>query len=92
MRNFKKPFNETKLGKILTNPLIKGALGVLPLGWGSAIGNILDKNGTDSGKVDPQSFAPAMMKIAIYIVLVYLALSGKLTWEDAEQAKSFISE
>ena len=92
MRTFKKPFNETKFGKIITSPLIKGALGVLPLGIGSTISNILDQNGTDPGTIDPQSFAQQMMKLAIYGVLAYLALSGKLTWEDAETAKGFISQ
>ena len=88
----KKRFNETKFGKIITSPLIKSAIGMVPFGIGSTLSNILDKNGTEPGTVDPQSFAPQMMKIAIYIVLVYLALSGKLTWEDAEQAKEFIGQ
>ena len=92
MRTFKKPFSETKFGKIVTGPLVKGALGMVPFGIGSALSNVLDQNGTDPGTVDPQSFAPQMMKIVIYVVLIYLALSGKLTWEDAEQAKSFINQ
>ena len=88
----KKRWSETRFGKIITSPLIKSAIGMVPFGIGSTLSNILDKNGTEPGTVDPQSFAPQMMKIAIYIVLVYLALSGKLTWEDAAQAKEFIGQ
>jgi len=49
------PFHETTLGKILTSPLIKGALSLLPFGVGSIASNILDKNATGSGTIDPKT-------------------------------------
>jgi len=86
----KKPFNETKIGKILTTPLIKGAVSLLPFSLGSIASNILDENATGSGTLDPKTMPVKLMKLVIYAVLVYLFMSGKISKEDAEQAKEFI--
>ena len=92
MRTFKKPFNETKAGRILTNPLVKGALNMIPFGIGSTIGSILDKNGTDEGQVDPQNLVQNLMKVAVYAVLIYLVFSGRIDMDQAETAKEFINQ
>ena len=89
---FKKPFHEKKIGKLLTSPLVKGGLNLIPLGIGSFLNNILDKNGTVPGEIDPKTMPVKIMKLIIYGILAWLALKGHLTWEDAEQAKGFINQ
>ena len=86
----KKPFHEKKIGKVLTNPIVRKGLGLIPFGIGSTITSIIDKNGTEPGQVDPKKLPVEIMKMIIYAVLIYLALKGSLTWADAEQAKQFI--
>jgi len=93
----KKKFKETKIGKLLTSRVAKGLLKSLPLGVGQIAGNILDeKKGDGKGEVVSEAGSidwkdPATIVSAVAtLVLMYLALTGKLTWEEAEQAKSFI--
>lgn len=87
----KKPFNETRFGKILSSPIIKGAVSLLPFGVGSIASNILDENATGSGTIDPKTMPVKIMKLVIYAVLVYLFLSNKISVEDAEKAKDFLN-
>ena len=89
---FKKPFHESKIGKILTNPLIKSGLSLIPFGLGSLASNVLDRNGSPVGKVDAKTMPIKIMKVVIYAVLLYLVFSGKIDFEQAGQAKEFIGQ
>jgi len=80
-----KKFKETLAFKILQK-----VAPAIPFGIGSIAENILNDNSTPAGEIDNNELGPQLIKIGIYIVLVYLVLSGKLTWIDAEQAKDFI--
>jgi len=92
----KKKFKETKVGKILTGKFFKTAVSVIP-GVGPIAANILDEaKGDGKGEIvseagsinwkDPKSIIGGI----VTIVLLYLAMTGKISWEDAEQAKGFI--
>jgi len=86
-----KPFKTTRVGKILTSPIVKGLLTKIPLGLGSMASDFLNRNETMEGEMTKEKLVHNLVKITIYAVLVYLVFSGKLTWEDAEGAKSFIT-
>ena len=87
----KKKFKDTKVGKILTGGFVKGIIKSIP--WvGEVASNVLDDNGTESGKVDKKELPSTLIIIGIIAVLLYLALSGKIGWDEAEQAKDFITE
>lgn len=87
----KKKFKETKFGKLLTSPVAKMLIKTLPLGIGSMAGNILDETeNSQPGEVNKEDLIPQLIKLAFYIVLVYLAIKGGISWDDAEAAKGFI--
>lgn len=88
----KKPFKSTKVGKVLTNPMVKTALGFIPFGVGSTIEKVLDSNQTPEGQINREDLAKSLVKLGIYAVIIYLVLSGKVTWEDAERVKEFINQ
>ena len=89
---FKKPFRDTKAGKILLNPIVKSGLSLIPFGLGSVASNILDRNGSPVGMVDTKTMPIKVMKMVIYAVLIYLVLAGKIDFDQAEQAKSLLSQ
>ena len=82
----KKPFKETLAFKIAQK-----VAPIIPFGIGSVAENILNDNSTPPGEVDHEELAPQLIKIGVYIVLAYLFISGKISFEDAEQAKEFIN-
>ena len=87
----KKKFKETLIGKILTSKVAKGILKSVPFGIGSLAGNIIDEvNGSKSGEIDKKSIYPQLIKLALYAALAYLIVSGKITPEQADTAKSII--
>ena len=87
----KKKFKDTKVGKILTGGFVKGIIKSIP--WvGEVASNVLDDNGTESGKVDKKELPSILIRIGIIAVLLYLAMIGKIGWDEAEQAKEFITE
>ena len=58
---------------------------------GDVAGNILDESeGTEAGQVNKKDMPSTLIKIGILAVLLYLAMSGKISWEDAEHGKEFI--
>ncbi len=88
----KKTFKETKIGKLLTNPIIKGAIKSIPLGVGSLAANILDETTTsESGKADLKTIIPQLLKLAFYGWLAYQFLHGTFTAEDVKDAQKIVN-
>jgi hypothetical protein len=92
MKDFKvkKPFLQTKVGKLLTSPLVKTGLEMVPLGIGSAVSSLLNKNETPEGVISREALVKSLVKIAIYAILVYMVFSNKIDWQQASDAKDFI--
>jgi len=67
------------------SPLLSAIPGVGPI-----IANVLDNNSTPAGVMDKKELWPQLVQLAILAVLVYLVMSGKISWDDAEMAKDFI--
>ena len=88
----KTPFKETKFFKVLTSPVVKGILTKVPFGIGSMAGDLLNKNESQPGVMTREKMLHSVIKMSIYGILIYLAFSGKITMEDAEQAKDFITD
>lgn len=88
---FKKPFKQTKFGKILTSPIIKGVLTKLPFGVGSLVSEVVNSTSTPEGDINKSQVVHHAIKLAIYAALIYAVLTGKITWDDAEQAKELLS-
>ena len=89
---FKKPFKDSKFGKILTSPIVKGVLTKLPFGVGSLVSEVVNSTSTPEGNINKEQLIHNAIKIVIYIVLIYMVFSGKIDFEQAEQAKEFITE
>jgi hypothetical protein len=86
-----KPFKETKIGKILTNPIIKGAIKSIPLGVGSLAANILDETTTsEPGKADLKTIIPQLLKLAFYGYLAYQFLNGVYDADAVKDAQKII--
>jgi len=85
--DMKKPLRDTKVFKILKSfsPLLSS----IPV-VGSIAANFLDNNSTKPGVMDKKELWPQLAQLAILAVLVYLVMSGKISWDDAEQAKDFL--
>jgi len=66
------------------SPIISG----IPI-FGPIAANILDDNSTPSGVMDNKELKPQIVA-AILTILAALALSGVISWGDAEIAKDFI--
>ena len=80
-----------KIIKFLNKPLIAGVIKSIPFGIGSLAANVLGEVG-GAGNVDKKELMPQLVKIGIYVVLLYLVFSGKLNMEDAESYKDFIKD
>ena len=80
-----KKFKETLVFKILQK-----VAPAIPFGIGSVAENILNDNSTPAGEIDNNELPAQLIKIGIYVVLVYLVLSGKIDWLEAERVKEFI--
>ena len=78
-----------KIIKFLNKPLIAGVVKSIPFGIGSLASNILGEVG-GAGNVDKKELMPQLVKIGIYVVLLYLVFSGKLNMETATEYKDFI--
>ena len=88
----KTPFKESKFFKVLTSPVVKGILTKVPFGIGSMAGDLLNKNETGAGSMTKEKLLHNIVKIAVYSILLYLAFSGKISMDQAEQAKDFITK
>ena len=76
--------------KLINKPLIKGVLKSVPF-----VGDVVDyiTEGTfeaPEGVLDKNKLIYSTVRLALLCVLMYLVLSGKISFEDAEQAKDFI--
>ena len=86
----KKKFKNTKVGKILTGGFVKGVIKSIPV-VGDLAGNVLDEaDGTEAGQLNKKELPVTLLKVIILTIILYMALSGKIGWEEAEQAKDFI--
>lgn len=87
----KKKFIDKKIGKFLTKPTVKAIIKSIPI-LGDIAGNVLDEQQTsEPGQIDKKTIGPQLVKIAILGILLYLAMTGKISFEEAEQAKEFIN-
>ena len=92
----KKKFKETKIGKLLTSKLGKTLVTSIPI-VGDPLENLLtetkgdgkDEVKSEAGKID-WSNPQGIIRGVIVAVLLYLALKGHISWEEAEQVKDFI--
>ena len=80
-----------KLINFLNKPIIAGLVKSIPFGIGSLASNVLGEVG-GAGNVDKKELPAQLIKIGIYVVLLYLVFSNKLNMEDAEQYKDFIKD
>ena len=93
----KKKFKNTKVGKLLTSKVGSTLIGSIP-GVGPIADNLLDEvKGDGKGQVVSESGEinwknpKQIIGGVLTIVLLYLALSGKIGWDDAQQAKDLIN-
>ena len=77
----KKKFKDTKLGKILLSKVGKSAIKMIPI-VGGPIGNILDDNGTEPGKIDKKDFKFTALRAAIVVLLVIAFKMGWITMDE----------
>ncbi len=73
----------------LIKKVVFSVLKVVP-GVGPIAQNMLDANSTPPGVMDNKELASQLVSLGVLIVLAYLALSGRITWEDAEAVKDFV--
>ena len=81
-------------GKILgflQKPAIRGIVKSIPF-VGEMFSNVLTETShSPAGKVDKEDLIPTLVRMGVVIVLLYLALSGKISFDDAEAAKELIN-
>ena len=87
-----KPFNETKIFKILSGKVAKVILSKVPFGIGSTFSDLMtsSKDAGNSGTMSREKLVHNLVKMGVYAILIWLALSGKISWDDADQAKEFL--
>jgi len=83
--------NGTKILSFLKRPIVAGVLKSVPFGIGSLLQNVLGEVG-GAGNVDKKELPAQLVKIGIYVVLLYLVFSGKLDMSQAEDFKDFIND
>ena len=78
-----------KILKFLNRPLVKAVFKSVPF-----VGDIVDniENDAPAGQLDIKQAWFSAVRLAIIGVLLYLALSGKISWEEAEQGKEFLTQ
>ena len=86
----KKPFKRTKVGKILTSTVSKSILSKIPFGIGSIASEVFNATDTPEGEMNREKLVHHLVKLGIYAVLLYLVFSGKIDFDQAEQAKEFL--
>ena len=84
-----KSFQKTKIGKLIFSKVGKGLIKAIPIA-GPILGNIMNENGTESGKIDIEDMKPQLAQGAI-ILLALAYLLGWITFDDAEAAKSLVA-
>lgn len=92
-------FKDSVFGKILISKPIKNLIKVIPI-IGPVAGNLLDEVKGDGyneivsepGQIDKENIVLNIIQSVVVAVLLYLALSGKISFEEAEQAKEFFTK
>ncbi len=79
-----------KLIKFLQKPMVKGLIKSIPF-VGEMAANVLNEvPHSPAGKVDKEDLIPTLVRMGVVIVLLYLAMSGKISFDDATNAKEFL--
>ena len=53
---------------------------------------LTETSNSPAGKVDKEDMIPTLIRMGVVIVLLYLAMSGKISFDDAEAAKDFLND
>ena len=79
------------LMKLINKPLIKGALKTVPI-LGDLVDNLTEGTfDAPEGVLDKNKLIFQIVRITILVVLLYLVFSGKIDFDEAEQAKEFLN-
>ena len=79
------------LVRVLRQPLVAGVLKSVPM-LGDVIENITEGTfDAPEGTLDKNKLMFQVLRIAILCVLLYMVFSGKIDFEEAEQAKEFLN-
>jgi len=85
-----KKIQDTKIGKLLFSKVGKSIIKSIPF-VGDLATNVMESNNSAEGKLDKQELPTQLIRMAILIGILYLALSGKISFDDAEAAKQLVS-
>jgi len=78
--------------KLLKSPIFRGLIKSLPFGIGSLFGGVMEETAkSKEGEITREELIPLVIKLVIYGALIYLAIDGTITWEDAERAKDVVN-
>ena len=83
----KTKFKDSKIFKI-----IKAVAPAIPFNIGSVAAELLNRTDSPEGTMTREKAIQNAVKTIFYMVLVYMALTGKLTWDQVETAKDFIGQ
>ena len=86
----RKPFIDTKFYSVLKK--LQPVIAKVPFGVGELANNILTKNDSPEGVLSREKLVHSLVKMAIYAVLLYMVFSGKIDFDQANEAKDFISK
>lgn len=77
--------------KLLKKPLIKGVLQSVPF-VGDVVENVTEGTfQSPEGNLDKNKLIFQVIRFAALAVLLYLVFSGKISFEEAENAKEFLN-
>ncbi len=79
-----------KLLGFLQKPAIKGLIKSIPFVGEMASNVLTETSNSPAGEVDKDDMIPTLIRMGVVIVLLYLAMSGRISFDDAQQAKEFI--
>ena len=84
-------FKDTKVFKVLKSKTVQAIITKIPFGIGSLVSDIVTPNDAPEGELTKEKLINNLVKIGIYVILISLALTGNIEWDDAEKAKSFVN-
>ena len=77
--------------RVINRPLVKGLLKSVPM-LGDVVENLTESSfEAPEGVLDKIKLMFQVLRIAILCVLLYMVFSGKIDFEQAEQAKEFLN-
>ncbi len=85
-----KPFKESKIGKLIFSKVGKGLIKSIPF-VGDMAANIMDDNNSEAGTLDKKELPVQIVRMAILGVIVFAALKGWISFDDAEAAKGLVT-